>query len=200
MPDTLSITDNRTGKTYEVPIEDGTIKALDLRKIKTDEEDFGLMAYDPGFMNTAACKSRITFIDGDKGILRYRGYPIEQLAEQSDFLEVAYLLYFGELPTRSQLDDFKRTVLSHTIIHEQTKKFIDGFRHDSHPMGAFLSTVAALSTFYREVKTSSTPRTASSSSNAWWPRCPPSPPSATATPSACRSRTPITTSATPATS
>ncbi|MGJ5814689.1 citrate synthase [Paludibaculum fermentans] len=152
MPDTLSITDNRTGKTYEVPIEDGTIKALDLRKIKTDAEDFGLMAYDPGFMNTAACKSRITFIDGDKGILRYRGYPIEQLAEQSDFLEVAYLLYFGELPTRSQLDDFKRTVLSHTIIHEQTKKFIDGFRHDSHPMGAFLSTVAALSTFYREVK------------------------------------------------
>jgi citrate synthase len=152
MPETLTITDNRTGKTYEVQIENGTIRATDLRKIKTDSEDFGLMAYDPGFMNTAACKSRITFIDGDKGILRYRGYPIEQLAEQSSFLEVAYLLYHGELPARPQLDDFVRTVLSHTIIHEQTKKFIDGFRHDSHPMGAFLSTTAALSTFYKEGK------------------------------------------------
>jgi citrate synthase len=152
MPDTLTITDNRTGKIYEIPIEYGTIRATDLRKIRTDDEDFGLMAYDPGFMNTAACKSRITFIDGDKGILRYRGYPIEQLAEQSDFLEVAYLLWFGELPTRSQLDEFTRTVLSHTIIHEQTKKFIDGFRHDAHPMGMFLSTCAALSTFYRDGK------------------------------------------------
>ena len=147
---TLTITDNRTGKTYEVPIENGTIKAIDLRKIKTDEEDFGLMAYDPGYTNTAACKSSITFIDGDKGILRYRGYPIEQLAEQSDFLEVAYLLYFGELPTRAQLDDFTRTVLGHTLIHEQAKKFIDGFRHDAHPMGMFLSTVAALSTFWKD--------------------------------------------------
>jgi citrate synthase len=110
------------------------------------------MAYDPGFMNTAACKSRITFIDGDKGILRYRGYPIEQLAEQSSFLEVAYLLYFGELPSRSQLDEFVNIVMSHTLIHEQTKKFIDGFRHDAHPMGMFLSTVAALSTFYKEGK------------------------------------------------
>lgn len=152
MPDTLTITDNRTGKSYEVPIENGTIRATDLRKIRTDPEDFGLMAYDPGFMNTAACKSRITFIDGDKGILRYRGYPIEQLAEQSDFLEVAYLLWFGELPSRSQLDEFSRTVLGHTIIHEQTKKFIDGFRHDAHPMGMFLSTCAALSTFYRDGK------------------------------------------------
>jgi citrate synthase len=152
MPESLTITDNRTGKSYEMPIENGTIRATDLRKIRVDAEDFGLMAYDPGFMNTAACKSRITFIDGDKGILRYRGYPIEQLAERSSFLEVAYLLYFGELPTRSQLDDFSSMVLSHTIIHEQTKKFIDGFRHDAHPMGAFLSTVAALSTFYREGK------------------------------------------------
>jgi citrate synthase len=152
MPETLTITDNRTGKTYELPIENGTVRAVDLRQIKVDSEDFGLMAYDPGFMNTAACKSRITFIDGDKGILRYRGYPIEQLAEQSSFLEVAYLLYFGELPSKMQLDEFSRTVLSHTIVHEQTKKFIDGFRHDAHPMGAFLSTVAALSTFYREGK------------------------------------------------
>jgi citrate synthase len=150
--ETLTIVDNRTGKTYEVPIENGTIRAIDLRKIRTDNEDFGLMAYDPGFMNTAACKSRITFIDGDKGILRYRGYPIEQLAENSTFLEVAYLLYFGELPTQSQLDEFVNIVLSHTLIHEQTKKFIDGFRHDAHPMGMFLSTVAALSTFYKEGK------------------------------------------------
>jgi len=149
---TLTIVDNRTGKTYEVPIENGTIHATDLRKIKTDSRDFGLMSYDPGFMNTAACKSRITFIDGDQGILRYRGYPIEQLAEKSSFLEVAYLLYFGELPTQSQLDEFVNIVLSHTIIHEQTKKFIDGFRHNAHPMGMFLSTVAALSTFYPEGK------------------------------------------------
>ena len=150
--ETLTIVDNRTGKSYEIPIENGTVRAIDLRKIRTDSEDFGLMAYDPGFMNTAACKSRITFIDGDKGILRYRGYPIEQLAEKSTFLEVAYLLYFGELPTQNQLDEFVNIVLSHTLIHEQTKKFIDGFRHDAHPMGMFLSTVAALSTFYKEGK------------------------------------------------
>ncbi len=150
--ETLTIVDNRIGKTYEVPIENGTVRAMDLRKIRTSSEDFGLMAYDPGFMNTAACKSRITFIDGEKGILRYRGYPIEQLAEKSSFLEVAYLLYFGELPTQSQLDEFNNIVLSHTLIHEQTKKFIDGFRHDAHPMGMFLSTVAALSTFYKEGK------------------------------------------------
>ena len=150
--ETLTITDNRTGKTYEIPIENGTVRAIDLRNIRTGKDDFGLMAYDPGFMNTAACKSRITFIDGDKGILRYRGYPIEQLAEKSTFLEVAYLLYFGELPTQSQLDEFVSIVLSHTLIHEQTKKFIDGFRHDAHPMGMFLSTVAALSTFYKEGK------------------------------------------------
>ena len=150
--DSLTVVDNRTGKSYEIPIENGTIRSTDLKQIKTGAEDFGLMAYDPGFMNTAACKSRITFIDGDKGILRYRGYPIEQLAEQSSFLEVAYLLYFGELPSRSQLDEFVNIVMSHTLIHEQTKKFIDGFRHDAHPMGMFLSTVAALSTFYKEGK------------------------------------------------
>jgi citrate synthase len=150
--DSLTVVDNRTGKSYEIPIENGTIRTTDLKKIKTGAEDFGLMAYDPGFMNTAACKSRITFIDGDKGILRYRGYPIEQLAEQSSFLEVAYLLYFGELPSRGQLDEFVNIVMSHTLIHEQTKKFIDGFRHDAHPMGMFLSTVAALSTFYKEGK------------------------------------------------
>jgi citrate synthase len=148
----LTVVDNRTGKSHEIPIENGTIRTTDLKKIKTGAEDFGLMAYDPGFMNTAACKSRITFIDGDKGILRYRGYPIEQLAEQSSFLEVAYLLYFGELPSRGQLDEFVNIVMSHTLIHEQTKKFIDGFRHDAHPMGMFLSTVAALSTFYKEGK------------------------------------------------
>jgi citrate synthase len=150
--ETLTVVDNRTGKTYEIPIKNGTISATDLRKIRTGNQDFGLMSYDPGFMNTAACKSRITFIDGDQGILRYRGYPIEQLAEKSSFLEVAYLLYFGELPTREQLDEFVNIVLSHTLIHEQTKKFIDGFRHDAHPMGMFLSTVAALSTFYKEGK------------------------------------------------
>ena len=150
--ETLTIVDNRTGKSYEIPIENGTVRATDLRAIKTGSEDFGLMAYDPGFMNTAACKSRITYIDGDQGILRYRGYPIEQLAEKSSFLEVAYLLYFGELPTQSQLDEFINIVLSHTLIHEQTKKFIDGFRHDAPPMGMFLSTVGALSTFYKEGK------------------------------------------------
>jgi citrate synthase len=156
--ETLTVLDNRTGKSYEIPIQHGTVHATDLRAIKTGDEDFGLMTYDPGFMNTAACKSTITYIDGDKGILRYRGYPIEQLAEQSSFLEVAYLLYFGELPTRAQLDDFVGMVLSHTLIHEQTKKFIDGFRHDAHPMGMFLSTVAALSTFYKEGKAIFDPR------------------------------------------
>jgi citrate synthase len=147
---TLTITDNRTGKSYEIPVEHGTIKATDLRQIKEGPEDFGVMAYDPGFMNTAACKSRITFIDGDKGILRYRGYPIEQLAEKSNFLETVYLLRRGELPTAGELDEFVRSIMSHTIIHEQTKKFIDGFRHDANPMAMFLSTTAALSTFYKD--------------------------------------------------
>jgi len=150
--DSLTITDNRTGKTYEVPIEDNTIRALDLRKIKTDPEDFGLMAYDPAYTNTASCKSRITYIDGDKGILRYRGYPIEQLAEKSTYLETAYLLVKGELPKPSHLAAFDSNIRHHTIIHENIKKFIDGFHYDAHPMGILVGTVGALSTFYPDAK------------------------------------------------
>ena len=152
MADTLTITDNRTGKTYEVPIQEGTIRATDLRKIKVEEDDFGMMTYDPAFMNTAACRSRITFIDGDKGILEYRGYPIEQLAEHSDFLETAYLILFGELPTADQLRGWTTDVTLHTMLHENIKKFLEGFRYDAHPMGMFLSTVGALSTFYPDAK------------------------------------------------
>ncbi len=150
--DTLTVVDNRTGKSYELPIQDGTVRAADLRQIKASEADFGLMAYDPAFMNTAACRSAITYIDGDKGILRYRGYPIEQLAERSTFLETAYLLLHGELPTAAELDAWVFQVTHHTIIHENIKKFIDGFHHDAHPMGMFVSAVAALSTFYPEAK------------------------------------------------
>ena len=149
---TLTITDNRTGKTYEVPIEDGAIRALDLRKIKTDPDDFGLMTYDPGYLNTASCKSTITFIDGDKGILQYRGYPIEQLAEKSSYLETAYLIMYGELPSQAQLAEWTYQVTHHTILNENAKKLMDGFRYDAHPMGMFISTVAALSTFYPESK------------------------------------------------
>ncbi len=152
MPDTLTITDNRTGKKYEVKIEGGAIKAPDLRQIKVDDQDFGLMTYDPAFMNTASCKSKITYIDGDRGILLYRGYPIDQLAERSTFLEVAYLLMWGELPTKKQLDDWVHRITHRTFIHENVKKFIDGFRHDAHPMGMLLSTVGALSTFYPNSK------------------------------------------------
>jgi citrate synthase len=148
----LTITDNRTGKTYEVPIEHGAIHGPDLRKIKVSDDDFGLMSYDPAFMNTASCKSTITFIDGDKGILHYRGYPIEQLAEQSTYLEVAYLLLHGELPTADQLSDWAWEITHHTWIHENMKKFMDGFHHDAHPMGMLVSAVAALSTFYPEAK------------------------------------------------
>ena len=150
--DTLTITDNRTGKAYEIPIENGTVKAIDLRQIKTDPEDFGMMTYDPAFMNTASCKSTITFIDGDKGILRYRGYPIEQLAERCSYLEVAYLLIKGELPNKAQLEQWARQITTHTYVHENIKKFMDGFHHDAHPMGIFVSTVAALSTFYPSAK------------------------------------------------
>ncbi|HEV8381391.1 MAG TPA: citrate synthase [Gemmatimonadales bacterium] len=150
--DTLTVVDNRTGKSYELPIQDGTIRAADLRQIKASDDDFGLMSYDPAFMNTAACRSAITFIDGDKGILRYRGYPIEQLAEKSTFLETSYLLLHGELPTAAELDAWVYQVTHHTIIHENIKKFIDGFHHDAHPMGMFVSAVAALSTFYSEAK------------------------------------------------
>src|SRR2546423_2229523 len=132
--DTLTITDNRTGKQYEVPIENDTIRAMDLRQIKVADEDFGLMTYDPAFMNTASCKSRITFIDGDKGILRYRGYPIEQLAQRSSYLEVANLLLHGELPTESQLKDWTRNITHHTFIHESIKTEMDGFNYDTHPM------------------------------------------------------------------
>ena len=150
--DTLSVVDNRTGKSYELPVQGGTIRAADLRQIKASEDDFGLMSYDPAFMNTAACRSAITYIDGDQGILRYRGYPIEQLAEKSTFLETAYLLLHGELPTAPELDAWVYQVTHHTIIHENIKKFIDGFHHDAHPMGMFVSAVAALSTFYPEAK------------------------------------------------
>jgi len=149
---TLTITDNRTGKTYEVPVEHETIRALDLRKIKVNEDDFGLMTYDPGFSNTAAVKSRVTFIDGEKGILRYRGYPIEQIAEESTFLETSYLLLYGELPTKPALKSWEESITHHTFLHENAKKLMDGFRYDAHPMGVFVSTVAALSTFYPEAK------------------------------------------------
>jgi citrate synthase len=149
---TLSITDNRTGKQYELPIENGTINAMDLRQIKVSEDDFGMMTYDPAFMNTASCKSRITFIDGDKGILEYRGYPIEQLAEKSTYLEVAYLLLNGELPTETQLNDWKRNITYHTFINENIKKVMDGFHYNAHPMGMFEATLGALSTFYPDAK------------------------------------------------
>jgi citrate synthase len=152
MADTLTITDNRTGKTYELAIQDGTVRATDLRKIKVSDDDFGMMTYDPAFMNTASCRSKITFIDGDEGILQYRGYPIEQLAEHSDFLETAYLILFGELPTSTQLETWTRDITLHTMLHENIKKFLEGFRYDAHPMGMFLSAVGALSTFYPDAK------------------------------------------------
>ncbi len=152
MADTLTITDNRTGRQYEVPITDGTIKAIDLRKIKVDDDDFGLMTYDPAFTNTASCRSAITYIDGDKGILEYRGYPIEQLAEHSTYLEVAYLLMFGELPTTAQLQHWEEGITEHTLLHENIKHLMRGFRYDAHPMGVFLSTVGTLSTFYPDAK------------------------------------------------
>ena len=152
MADTLTVTDNRTGKSYELPIQDGTIRAMDLRKIKVTDDEFGMMTYDPAFMNTASCRSAITFIDGDKGILEYRGYPIEQLAEHSDFVETAYLILFGELPTAAQLKEWSGAITLHTMLHENIKKFLTGFRYDAHPMGMFLSAVGALSTFYPDAK------------------------------------------------
>src|SRR5476649_1863776 len=152
MADTISITDNRTGKTYELPVKDGTIRAMDLRQIKTAPDDFGLMTYDPAFMNTANCRSAITYIDGEKGILLYRGYPIEQLAENSDFLETAYLILFGELPSVSQQQTWTRDITFHTMLHENIKKFMEGFRYDAHPTGIFLSTVGALSTLNPDAK------------------------------------------------
>jgi len=150
--DTLTITDNRTGQSYTVPVENGTIRAMDLRKIKTGPEDFGLMTYDPAFMNTASCRSAITYIDGDKGILRYRGYPIEVLAEHCTYLEVAYLLLFGELPNANQLKSWVDDITHHTMLHETTKKFMEGFGYNAHPMAMLVSTVAALSTVYPDAK------------------------------------------------
>jgi citrate synthase len=152
MPDTLTITDNRTGKQYQIPIEQGAIRAMDLRQIKIGADDVGLMTYDPAFQNTAACRSRITYIDGDKGVLLYRGYPIEQLAEQSTYLETAYLILFGELPAPAQLDDWVRDITLHTMLHENIKKFMEGFQYDAHPMGIFLSTAGLLSTIYPGAK------------------------------------------------
>jgi citrate synthase len=159
MKDSVTITDDRTGRSTEAEITYGTyphygaaIPAIDLRALKADESDFGLLTYDPGFMNTASCRSAITFVDGDRGILRHRGYPIEELAEHSTFLEVAYLLLEGELPTQEALADWTHRVTHHTLVHESLKKFMDGFRYDAHPMGMLVSTVAALSTFYPEAR------------------------------------------------
>jgi len=152
MPDNLTIIDSRTQKEYAIPITNGAIKAMDLRQIKVSDDDFGMMTYDPAFMNTASCRSKITFIDGDKGILRYRGIPIEQLAEKSSYLEVAYLVINGELPTKSQLDEWTFQITHHTMLHENTKKFMEGFIPDAHPMGMLVSTIGALSTFYPDAR------------------------------------------------
>jgi citrate synthase len=149
---TLTVTDNRTGKSYDLPVEDGCIRAADLRQIKVQADEFGMMSYDPAFLNTAACRSSVTYLDGERGILQYRGYPIEVLAEHCTFLETAYLLLHGELPTEPQLAGFVGQVTHHTMIHENTKKLMDGFHHDAHPMGMLVSTVAALSTFYPDSK------------------------------------------------
>ncbi len=159
VPETLTIIDNRTGLRYEVPVQQGTIRTMDLRKIHADPGDFGLMGYDPAFMNTASCQSAVTFIDGDKGILRYRGYGIEHLAEKCTFLEVAYLLLNGELPTAAELSKWVNSITHHTMIHETTKKFLEGFRYNAHPMGMFISTVAALSTVYPESRNVRDPET-----------------------------------------
>ena len=150
--ESLSVIDNRTGKQYEVPIADGTVRAIDLRQIKTSDDDFGLMTYDPAFTNTAACRSAITYIDGDRGILRYRGYPIEELADKASFLEVAYLLNEGELPTAAQLAKWEHDIMYHTYVHTNIIKFLEGFRYDAHPMGMLLGVVGALSTFYPDAK------------------------------------------------
>src|SRR5689334_24932007 len=146
--ESLTVTDNRTGKTYELPISDGTITGMDLRQIKVNEDDFGMMSYDPAFTNTAAARSSITYIDGAAGVLEYRGYPIEQLCEQSSYLEVAYLLIHGDLPTKDQLDEWTHQITIHTFVHENVKSFMEGFRYDAHPMGMLLAATGALSTFY----------------------------------------------------
>ncbi|HEV8335400.1 MAG TPA: citrate synthase [Candidatus Polarisedimenticolia bacterium] len=156
--DTLTVTDNRTGKTYEIPIEHGAIRALDLRQIRTSPEDFGLMTYDPAFTNTASCKSAVTYIDGERGVLNYRGYPIEQLAEKSSYLEVAYLILHGELPAKQDYSAWVKNITTHTLLHENIKKFMEGFWHDAHPMGMLVSTVGALSTFYPDAKNITDPQ------------------------------------------
>jgi citrate synthase len=150
MPDTISVTDNRNGRTYEFRITDGTVRAMDFREIRTSQDDFGLMLYDPAFTNTASCRSEITFIDGERGILEYRGYPIEQLAEHSTYLETSYLILYGELPNQRQLEEWTHNITFHTMVHENIKKFVEGFRYDAHPMGMMVGTIGALSTFYPE--------------------------------------------------
>ncbi|MEK6651107.1 MAG: citrate synthase [Bacteroidota bacterium] len=158
MPDTITLIDNRTGKKYDIPVEHGTIRATDLRQMKVNDDDFGIMSYDPAFMNTASVKSAITFIDGDKGILRHRGYPIEELAEHStSFMEVAYLIIHGDLPTEEQRAQWRNNIRHHTFVHENIKDVMRGFRYDAHPMGMFISTIAALSTFYPEAANISDP-------------------------------------------
>jgi citrate synthase len=152
MPDTLTVTDDRTGRTYKLAIENGAVRAMDLRQIKASADDFGLMSYDPAFMNTASCKSRVTFIDGDRGILEYRGYPIQQIAEKASYLEVAYLVLRGDLPTQAQYDEWVDRITHHTILHENIKDLMAGFRYDAHPMGMLLGVVGALSTFYPDAK------------------------------------------------
>jgi citrate synthase len=146
--DTLTITDNRTGRSYEIPIQHDTIDASALRQIKINEDDFGMMSYDPAFKNTASTKSSITYIDGDKGILEYRGYPIEQLAEKSTYLETAYLILYGELPTKEQYSEWEHVILHHTFVHENITQLMKAFRHDAHPMGMYIATLAAMSTYY----------------------------------------------------
>ena len=156
--DSLDVRDSRTGKSYSIPIVDGTIRTADLKQIKVDAEDFGLMGYDPAFMNTASCRSAITYIDGDRGILRYRGYPIEQLAEKASFLEVAYLLRNGELPAQGEFDKWVHEITFHTYVHENIKQFMEGFRYDAHPMAMMTAGVAALSSFYPTAKNIHDPR------------------------------------------
>src|SRR3989304_1296158 len=150
--DSLAVTDNRTGRSYEIPISDGTVRAIDFRQMNTPEDDFGLMVYDPAVTNPASCRSPITYIDGERGVLEYRGYPIDQLAENTNFLETAYLILFGELPTRDELDQWTHDITYHTYVHENIKKFMEGFQYDAHPMGMLVGTVAALSTFYPDAK------------------------------------------------
>ncbi len=195
-----SVTDNRTGKTYELPVTDGTVRAMDLRQIKTDADDFGLMAYDPAYMNTASCRSAITYIDGEAGILQHRGYPIEQLCEHSTYLEVAYLLINGTLPTQKQLDDWVHEITIHTFVHENVKDFMQGFRYDANPMGMLVASVGALSTFYPDADQIHDERCARYRSLDCSRRCRRWPRSRSGTTWGSPTCTPTTTSPTPATS